>query len=159
MRWRFVGKAKVWPYLAANLIYTFSCRSIGSCHVCTTWAVCLCVGSLWPLCRERPTASRECDICFCREYKGQRGYISSGIQFIHYKRSRDTHQQAANLKDPYMCGFGNKNIYMSYFFKYAWAKPRPGNGHLKVLWQLLTGFTLIINQGHQPTEAYPRETI
>lgn len=28
--------------MAANLIYTFSCGSIASCHVCTTRAACVC---------------------------------------------------------------------------------------------------------------------
>lgn len=44
--------------MAANLIYTFSYGSIGSCHVCTTWAVCLCVLALYGHCAwDRPGPS------------------------------------------------------------------------------------------------------
>lgn len=66
------GKAKVWPYMAANLIYTFSYGSIGSCHVCTTRAVRLCVlALLWPLCRDIGLAPKSRWHLFCTESKRQ----------------------------------------------------------------------------------------
>lgn len=65
-------KAKAWPYMAANLIYTFSYGSIGSCHVCTTRAVRLCVlALLWPLCRDIGLAPKSRWHLLCTESKRQ----------------------------------------------------------------------------------------
>lgn len=63
-------KAKVWSYMAASLIYTFSYGSIGSCHVCTTRAVRLCVlALLWPLCRDIGLAPKSLWHLLCTESK------------------------------------------------------------------------------------------
>lgn len=65
-------KAKAWPYMAANLIYTFSYGSIGSCHVCTTRAVRLCaLALLWPLCRDIGLAPKSRWHLLCTESKRQ----------------------------------------------------------------------------------------
>lgn len=157
-------KAKVWPYMAANLIYTFSYGSICSCHVCTTCAVCLCELALYGHCAEIGLALYEPVTFALQRIQGTR-FSERLWKRIHFKRIQfncykgndvtysATHVRILGYADDYM-----ENKFLHFYQNYALyenEKYVPGrNGHLNALCQLLAGFTLIINQGYRSLEAH-----
>lgn len=120
------------------------------------------VGSLWPLCRDIGLALRAGDICFAENIRDagflfflffwallKRGSISSGIQFNQYKGDKGKHQIVLHRAI---------RARMCTCRKYILSFP-PQFSSIKSLntWsytELLTGFTLIINQGRHSRKAH-----
>lgn len=136
--------------MAANLIYTFSYGSIGSCHVCTTWAVCLCVLALYGHCAwDRPGPS---DIFSAENIRSR---STSRKRRMHFN-SISTKQTEAHASKYSSQSHGHALycLVCTIIQPDMEIKSDSPMGHLMSLCQLLKGFTLIINQGHHSRETH-----